>query len=193
MFKTIFFTSILVSSLPVAALAQSSLAAAPANTLIGRAAPAVILVGSDSNSHAMQMQAGEFAPVQLGDLELSAAFVKAMMPGQPVGGGFVTINNTGKAADRLVSATTTADVDHVELHEMAMEGEIMRMRQLVDGIPLPAGQATELKPGGLHMMFMGVKTPFAAGEKIKVTLTFEKAGTVQFEMPVVDLKAQHKM
>lgn len=191
MFKTIFFTSILVSSLPVAALAQSSLATAPANTLIGRGAPAVILVGSES--HAMQMQAGEFAPVKLGDLELSTAFVKAMMPGQPVGGGFVTINNTGKAADRLVSATTTADVDHVELHEMAMEGEIMRMRQLVDGIPLPAGQATELKPGGLHMMFMGVKTPFAAGEKIKVTLTFEKAGTVEFEMPVVDLKAQHKM
>src|SRR3546814_19094022 len=79
-----------------------------------------------------------------------------MLPGQPVGGGFVTIRNGGSEDDVLVSISSPA-AQVVELHEMAMEGEVMKMRKLEAGIPVPAGQAVELKPGGLHMMFMQVK------------------------------------
>jgi copper(I)-binding protein len=71
------------------------------------------------------------------------------------------------------------------------------MRMLKDGIAVPAGQTVELKPGGLHMMFIGVKEPFAAGSTVKVKLTFEKAGSVEVDLPVKDIKgmdhSKHKM
>lgn len=161
-------------------------------------APTVTLTAAEGHDHHdmnMNMGASDFAPVKIGDLEITAAFIKSMTPGQPVGGGFVTVVNSGKADDRLVSVKPEARADHVEIHEMKMDGDVMRMRKLADGLPLPAGQTTEMQPGGLHMMFMGVKKPLAAGEKIKATLTFEKAGSVEIEIPVVDLKGgmQHKM
>jgi len=159
-------------------------------------APLVTLVAAEGeHHHGMEMKAAEFVPVKIGDLVLTAAFVKSMTPGQPVGGGFVTIANTGHHDDRLISVATASEAGHVELHEMKMEGDVMRMRQLVDGIPLPAGATTEMKPGGLHMMFMDVKVPFAAGATVKATLAFEKAGSVEIDIPVIDGKGgkHHKM
>ncbi|MBL0373848.1 DUF1775 domain-containing protein [Rhizobium sp. KVB221] len=159
-------------------------------------APTVTLTaGEGHDHHGMEMKAAEFSPVKVGALELSAAFIKAMTPGQPVGGGFVTIANNGKTDDRLVSVSPASGADHVELHEMKVDGDVMRMRKLNDGIALPAGKTTEMKPGGLHMMFMGVKKPFMAGDTVKATFVFEKAGTVEIEIPVVDRKGgmQHKM
>ncbi|MCK8778709.1 copper chaperone PCu(A)C [Rhizobium sp. NTR19] len=123
------------------------------------------------------------ASVRVGDLELSGAFTKAMLPGQPVGGGYLTIHNKGANNDRLVSASSPV-ADMVELHEMAMQGEVMRMRKLNDGIPVAAGATVELKPGGLHLMFMRVKEPFKAGGSVPLTLTFEKAGSVDLVLPV---------
>lgn len=131
-----------------------------------------------------QGQAHMAAPtsVKVGDIELQDAYTRAMLPGQPVGGGFVTIRNAG-GADRLVSASSSI-AEAVELHEMAMEGEVMKMRKLEKGIEVPAGETVELKPGGLHMMFMQVKTPFKEGDTVAVTLTFEKAGNVEITLPV---------
>ncbi|MBR0555372.1 DUF1775 domain-containing protein [Ciceribacter sp. L1K23] len=126
---------------------------------------------------------GSFAPVTVGDLELTAGFTKAMLPGQPVGGGFVTIKNNGHHDDVLVSAESP-NAGRVELHEMAMVGEVMKMRALADGIPVPAGQTVELKPGGLHMMFMEVKEPFAEGATVPVKLVFQNAGEVEIMLPV---------
>eukprot|EP01032_Pedospumella_encystans_P006381 gene6381-7640_t len=126
---------------------------------------------------------GGFAPVMTGDLELTAGFTKAMLPGQPVGGGFITITNKGGEDDRLLSATS-AQAGEVQLHEMAMEGDVMKMRQLNDGIAIPAGETVELKPGGLHLMFFKVSDPFKEGATVNVTLTFEKAGAVDVVLPV---------
>jgi hypothetical protein len=140
---------------------------------------------------AAQMQgdmAGMFMPVKAGDLEITAAAIKAMTPGQPVGGGFLTIANHGTQDDRLVSVTIAAGVRTVELHEMAMNNDVMTMRKLKDGVPLPAGQTVEMKPGGLHMMIMGVKAPFKAGETVPVVLEFEKAGKVEIDIPVKDMR-----
>lgn len=126
---------------------------------------------------------GGFETVSAGELELTAGFTKAMLPGQPVGGGFITITNKGGEDDKLVSATS-AQAGEVQLHEMAMEGDVMKMRQLNDGIAIPAGETVELKPGGLHLMFFKVSEPFKEGETVNVTLTFEKAGAVDVALPV---------
>lgn len=133
--------------------------------------------------HMAAADPGGFAAVAAGDLELTAGFTKAMLPGQPVGGGFITITNKGGEDDRLVSATS-AQAGEVQLHEMAMEGEVMKMRQLTNGIEIPAGQTVELKPGGLHLMFFKVSEPFKEGATVNVTLTFERAGAVDVALPV---------
>lgn len=127
--------------------------------------------------------AADDAPVKLGNLEITSAFTKAMLPGQPVGGGYLTVKNNGPADDMLVSVASPA-AGTVELHEMAMQGEVMRMRKLDTGIAIPAGKTVELTPGGLHLMFMKVKEPFKQGDKVPVTLTFEKAGKMDITLPV---------
>jgi periplasmic copper chaperone A len=121
--------------------------------------------------------------VEVGPLKISKSFAKAMLPGQPAGAGYMVIENTGSEADSLVSATSEASPD-VEIHEMKMEGDVMKMRKLPAGLEIPAGGTVELKPGGFHLMFMDVKTPFKEGDTLKVELKFEKAGQVEIELPV---------
>lgn len=118
-----------------------------------------------------------------GDIEIQHPTSKATLPGQPVGGGFFTVVNHGSEADRLVSVTSPVS-DDVQLHEMSMENDVMKMRQLPDGIEIPAGGTVELKPGGLHIMFMAIKQPFREGEHVAATLTFEKAGAIAVEFDV---------
>ncbi|KXG86909.1 copper chaperone PCu(A)C [Agrobacterium bohemicum] len=130
--------------------------------------------------------------VKAGDLELSGAAAKAMLPGQPVGGGFVTIKNNGSSDDRLVSVETPA-AGRAEIHEMAVVKDVMKMRKLDDGIVIPAGKTIELTPGGLHFMFFNVKKPFAEGDKVPVTLTFEKAGKVDVVIEVGSAKGADQM
>lgn len=122
-------------------------------------------------------------PVIVGKLTVSAGFVKAMLPGQPVGGGFVTVTNNGDVDDRLI-ATSSPLAGSVELHDMAMQGEVMRMRKVDGGIVIAAGKTVTLTPGGLHMMFMKLTKPFAQGEKIAASLVFEKAGKIDIVLPV---------
>ncbi|WP_077961174.1 DUF1775 domain-containing protein [Ensifer adhaerens] len=136
--------------------------------------------------HGGQMAAAEGA-AKLGDLDISGGSVKAMLPGAKVGGGFLTIKNGGTGEDRLV-AVESAAAARVEIHEMKMENDVMRMRKLDDGVALPAGETVELKAGGLHLMFMDVKTPFKEGDAVPVTLTFEKAGKVDATFPVGSAK-----
>lgn len=121
------------------------------------------------------------AAVEVGDLSLTNARSRAMLAGQKVGGGYVTIENAGKADDRLISVSSTR-ADRMEVHEMAMQDGVMKMRKLNDGLPLPAGQNIELKPGGNHLMFFGIEKPFTEGETIPVEFTFEKAGKITVDL-----------
>jgi periplasmic copper chaperone A len=120
-----------------------------------------------------------------GPITIGHPYARTTAPGQPNGGGFLKLVNQGATADKLLSASTAA-AGSVELHTMRMEGDVMRMRQ-VDTIELPAGGTVELKPGGMHLMFIGLKQPLVAGEKFPLTLRFEKAGevivTVNVEAP----------
>jgi copper(I)-binding protein len=115
-------------------------------------------------------------------IKIEHAYTRATMPGQQVAGGFMKIENKSGPADQLLSASSPV-ASEVQLHEMAMEGNVMKMRQIKD-IAVPAGGAVELKPGGLHLMFMNIKAPFSAGETVPVKLKFAKAGEVEVKMPV---------
>ncbi len=128
---------------------------------------------------------------QLGDLKIGHPYARATAPGQPAGGGYLSIENAGKSADKLVSAQ--ADVSaRVELHEMKMDGDVMRMREL-SAVEVPAGKLVELKPGGLHIMFIGLKAPLKQGDKFPVKLKFEKAGEVTVTVNVEGPGANHDM
>ncbi len=117
----------------------------------------------------------------LGSLTIGHPYARPTVPGQSVGGGFLSIANKG-ADDRLLSATSAA-AKSVEMHSMSMDGDVMRMRQ-VDAIALPAGKTVDLKPGALHLMFMGLKAPLKPGDTLPVTLKFEKAGEVKVTVNV---------
>ena len=119
---------------------------------------------------------------KVGGVQIENAYTRATVPGQMAAGGFMKIENKG-AADQLVSASSPV-AGEVQLHEMAMDGNVMKMRQVKD-IAVPAGGAVELKPGGLHLMFMNIKAPLTAGETVPVKLKFAKAGEVEVKMPVI--------
>ncbi|WP_395771978.1 copper chaperone PCu(A)C [Arenimonas sp.] len=108
-------------------------------------------------------------------LVFNNAWVRATPPNAKVAGGFVQIRNSGKTSDRLVSASSEA-AERVEIHEMKMVGDVMQMRQLTEGLVIPAGQSVQLKPGSYHLMLMAPKKSIAEGQKVSITLVFEKAG-----------------
>lgn len=118
---------------------------------------------------------------KVGSIRIENAYTRSTVPGQQVAGGFMKIENKG-GVDQLISASSPV-AGEVQLHEMAMEGNVMKMRQVKD-IAVPAGGVVELKPGGLHLMFMNIKAPLAAGETVPVKLKFTKAGEVEVKMPV---------
>ncbi|MCV6594514.1 MAG: DUF1775 domain-containing protein [Silicimonas sp.] len=121
--------------------------------------------------------------VTAGALEITGGFSRETLPNQPAGGGFMTVTNTGTEDDQLVAATSPASA-RVEIHEMKMDGDVMRMRELAGGLPIPAGETVMLKPGGYHLMFMGLTDGFTEGEMIDVMLTFERAGDVAVKLKV---------
>ena len=109
-------------------------------------------------------------------------WVRATTPGARVAGGYMVIRNAGAAVDKLVSASSP-DAARVEMHVHINDNGVMKMRE-VPGYDVPAKGAFELKPGGAHLMFMEPKRPFREGDKLPVTLKFEKAGEVKAEFMV---------
>jgi copper(I)-binding protein len=153
----------------------------------GLAAPTL---AQDHAGHAAQA-----AAVTIGSIEISGPFTRATLPNAPVAGGFLTLTNTGAEDDRLLSASAPISRE-TQIHEMAMDGDVMKMRQLVDGVVIPAGGSVVLEPGGFHLMFMGLNGPVAEGDVVPVTLTFEKAGTITVDLvaagTAADAPAGHK-
>ena len=103
-----------------------------------------------------------------------------MLPQAKVAGGYLVIENKGTSPDRLVGGSTEAAAT-VQIHHMKMEGDMMKMRALPEGVEIPAGGTVELKPGGYHVMMMGLVQPLHEKACVEVILTFEKAG----ELPVM--------
>ena len=122
--------------------------------------------------------------VKAGDLTIAAAYTRQPPDGARVAGGFLKITNSGKESDRLVGGSTPF-AKSLEVHEMAVVDGVMKMRELAKGIEIKPGETVELKPGGLHVMFMNITQRPKTGETVKVTLKFEKAGEVTIDMSVV--------
>lgn len=120
---------------------------------------------------------------KLGSLEITTPWTRATAPTARTGGGFMTITNKGTTVDRLVSARSTVS-DKVEIHEMQMDGSVMRMRELAKGLDIPPGATVMLKPGSYHIMFMELKAPLGKDAKVPVTLVFEKAGSLDVQLDV---------
>jgi len=118
---------------------------------------------------------------KVGAIKIENAYVRATAPGQPAAGAFMKIDNSG-AADQLLSASSPA-AGEVQLHQMSMEGNVMKMGQVKD-IAVPANGSVDLKPGGYHIMLMNIKAPLKAGETVPVKLKFAKAGEVEVKLPV---------
>lgn len=108
-------------------------------------------------------------------LQLSNAWVRATPPNASVAGAFLEIRNAGKQSDLLLSAETDI-AERVEIHEMKMAGDVMQMREVPEGLAIPAGKSLSLKPGGFHLMLIAPKRPLTEGERVEITLRFAKGG-----------------
>ena len=123
---------------------------------------------------------------QVGAMTITAPWTRATPKSAPVAGGFVKITNTGSESDWLIGGSFTG-AGRVEVHEMATDNGVMRMRQLANGLEIKPGQTVELKPGGFHLMFMELKQPTVEGKPIRGTLTFRKAGSVEIDFAVAPI------
>ena len=127
--------------------------------------------------------------VKAGDLVITQAWSRATPGGAKVGGGYLTIENKGSAPDRLIGGS--ADVaGKVQVHEMAVNNGVMTMRPLDNGLTIEPGKTVKLAPGGYHLMLLDLKSPLKQGDKIPVTLEFEKAGQVKLSLDVLGVGAQ---
>ncbi len=123
----------------------------------------------------------------LGDLAIHKPWARASIGQAQAGAAYLTVMNKGSVPDRLIAAEGTV-ANRVELHTHMMEGGVMKMRP-VKAIEVAPGEPAVLKPGGLHVMLMGLKAPLVKGESFPLTLVFEKAGRIEIEVPIGEATA----
>ncbi len=116
-------------------------------------------------------------------IRIEHPWARATAPGAKAAGGFLGLINAGTATDKLTGGTVDF-ADKVEVHEMAVVDNVMTMKRLDTGLEIAPGATAELKPGGYHIMFVGLKRQLADGETVKVVLNFEKAGAVSVDFAV---------
>ncbi|MCW2317818.1 copper(I)-binding protein [Rhodoblastus acidophilus] len=122
-------------------------------------------------------------------IQISAAWTRATVRGASVGAGYLTIDNQGGAVDTFISAASDR-AERVELHQSREEGGVMIMRAVPKGVEIKPGKQLVLKPGGYHLMLVGLKSAFLPGETVHVTLHFAKAGDVGADLQVEGFGAQ---
>src|SRR3954452_1459022 len=120
---------------------------------------------------------------QIGPIAIDHPWTRATPKNAPVAGGYLKITNTGTTADRLVGGSSEV-AKRFQVHQMKMDGGVMTMRELKEGLEIPPGATVELKPGSYHIMMLDLSRPLAKGDKVKGSLTFEKAGKVDVEFAV---------
>jgi periplasmic copper chaperone A len=126
---------------------------------------------------------------KVGSLIIESPWIRATPAGARVAGGYVKITNNGQTSDRLIGGSLPV-AGEVQVHEMSMHNGIMSMRMLKDGLEIDPGKSVELKPGGYHLMFTGLREGLKEKQTIKGSLLFEKAGQVEVEYTVAPIGAQ---
>ena len=137
--------------------------------------PAMLVAAVASGAQAHEYKVGPIA--------IDYPWTRATPKNAPVAGGYLKITNTGTTPDRLTGGSIEV-AKRFEVHEMSLEGGVMKMRELKDGLTIAPGATVELKPGSYHIMMMNLSRPLTKGEKVKGSLTFEKAGKVDIEFSV---------
>jgi len=132
---------------------------------------------------ALSLTPAAAASLKIGDISIDDAWARATPKGAEVGAGYLTIHNDGASADRLTGIT--ADFAQVQVHEMKTANGVMEMREVTEGLEIPAHATLKLAPGGYHLMFVGLKKPLVKGETAKATLSFAHAGQGAVEFPVM--------
>lgn len=130
--------------------------------------------------------AGDFTA---GALKIGQPWSRATPNGAKVAGGYLSVTNTGSEPDTLTGGTFD-EAGSVEIHSMSMEGGVMKMAPVENGLVVKPGETVTLKPGGLHLMFLGLKEPLKKGDTVKGSLTFAKAGSVPVTFTVEGLAAK---
>jgi periplasmic copper chaperone A len=124
----------------------------------------------------------------VGSIHIAQPWSRATPKGAKAGAGYMTITNKGTTPDKVSCVSDDASAQS-EIHSMTMEGGIMKMRPVEGGLEIKPGETITLKPGGFHVMFVDLKHPLERGNKVKVTLKFDSAGTVDVEYQVVAIGA----
>ncbi|MBP0050012.1 copper chaperone PCu(A)C [Marinobacterium sp. AK62] len=119
--------------------------------------------------------------VMAAEVEVQSPYARATAPGQMNSAAFMQLNNTGEPLKLVAASSPAAEV--VELHTHTQDQGVMRMRR-IDAIELPAGGTTELAPGGLHIMLIGLPKPLKEGSMIDLELTFDDGDSLEVEVPV---------
>jgi periplasmic copper chaperone A len=141
--------------------------------------PALVLALSAAPTLAQEFKAG--------DIVVEKPWARATPKGAEVGSGYLVIQNKGAAPDRLTGGS--ADFATVEVHQMASENGVSKMRELNDGLNIPAHGSVGLSPGGYHLMFTHLTHPLTKGERVKAMLNFEHAGPIEVEFSVMGIGA----
>ena len=119
----------------------------------------------------------------IGTIRIIQPWARATAGTATVGAAYMTLDNTGPKADRLIEASS-AVAAKTEVHTHIIEGDIMRMRA-IDGVDLPPGETVEFQPGGLHVMLIGLTAALETGKNFPLTLTFARAGATTVEVEVL--------
>jgi len=131
---------------------------------------------------ALLLMAALAAAPAMAQVKIDNGWARATAPGSKIAAGYMVIHNQAAVPDRLIAASSPV-AEKVETHVTFREGDVFRMRE-VKAYEIPARGAFELKPGGAHLMFVNIKAPFKEGDKVPLTLRFERAGEVKTELPV---------
>ena len=161
--------------------AESWLARVPEAKRLARSFAALCLVAGDAAAHDYTLKS----------LSIDHPFARATPPGAKSGGAFFVVKNAGATPDKLIRAASPV-AGAVELHQMTMDGGVMKMRAMT-ALDVPPGGTLELKPGGYHIMMLDLKQPLKAGDKVPLTLTFEKAGSIDIAVEVEPMAAMGGM
>jgi copper(I)-binding protein len=124
---------------------------------------------------------------KVADIVIQKPWARATPKGADVGAGYLTVRNNGATPDRLTGGT--ADFATLEIHQMKMEGGVMKMEEIKEGLSIPAHGSVGLSPGGYHLMFTHLTHPLNKGETVEATLSFEHAGAVEVHFPVMAVGA----
>jgi copper(I)-binding protein len=127
-----------------------------------------------------------------GDLEIVHPWARATLKGSDVADGFMKIINHGSTPDRLL-AVSVEFAKAGQIHDMKMDGDVMKMQELTNGLEIPTGATVELKPKSLHLMFIGVNQELVPDMMMDGELTFEKAGKVKVEFMIEPAGTDHSM